>query len=295
MLAIVGPTASGKSAVALSLAAELGAEIVSVDSMQVYRGLDIGTAKPSAADRTEIRHHLIDVAEPEDEFTVADSQRMGRAAIEQAGGSMIIAGGTGLAFRAIVDPLEFPGQDPGLRAGLESLDLADLQKRLVAVDPTASDHVDMANSRRLIRALEVHAISGQTPSLRAATPEAAAVRSYQPLLDFAAVGLDAGPGLEARVVARFDGMLERGLVAEVDALVPRLGRTAAQAVGYKELLPVVRGEQTLEEGRAAAIAATLAVAGNQRTYFRRDPRVRWLEWDDDPAVRIESARRELKL
>ena len=279
----------------MALGDELGADIVSVDSMQVYRGMDIGTAKPSVADRERVTHHLVDVAEPDEPFSVADAQRIGRSAIESSDRPMIIAGGTGLAFRAIVDPLEFPGEDPEVRAELELLSSEELQQRLLAVDPEAGAHVDLANPRRLIRALEVHAATGASPSQRAATAEAAAVRAYHPRAPFRAVGFDPGPGLHARVVARFDQMLTAGLLAEVDELRPRLGRTAAQAVGYKELLPVVAGQRSLEEGRADAIAATMAVAGNQRTYFRRDPRIVWLEWDDDAAVRLNRARRELGL
>jgi tRNA dimethylallyltransferase len=263
--------------------------------MQVYRGMDIGTAKPTSEQRDEIRHHLVDVAEPEDQFTVADSQRLGRQALGGPPGSMIIAGGTGLAFRAIVDPLEFPGEDSTVRAELEVLDASDLRARLLAVDPEAGEVVDTANPRRLVRALEVHAVTGLTPSERARTPAAEAVREYRALIPFRAIGFDAGPGLEDRVTRRFDRMLEAGLVEEVAALAPRLGRTAAQAVGYKELLPVVAGERDIADGRADAIAATLAVARNQRTYWRRDPRIRWLRWDDDPTVRLDRARRELGL
>ena len=261
--------------------------------MQVYRGMDIGTAKPSPQERAVVRHHLVDVAEPEQAFSVADAQRLGRQALGQAAGPILIAGGTGLAFRAIVDPLEFPGEDPQLRVELERLDRVELQDRLVAIDPAAGDVVDVANPRRLVRALEVHAITGLTPSQRAATPEAAAVREYRPLIPFRAIGLDPGPELEQRVVRRFDRMLAAGLLDEVASVALRLGRTAAQAVGYKELLPVVAGECSVAEGRAAAIAATLAVARNQRTYWRRDPRIRWLEWDDDPVVRLERAKQEL--
>ncbi len=279
----------------MALAQELGAAIVSVDSMQVYRGMDIGTAKPSVEDRTAIHHHLVDVVEPEEAFTVADSQRLGREALRTSTVPVIIAGGTGLAFRAIVDPLEFPGEDRVLRAELEMLDRAELQHRLAAVDPDAAAVVDTANPRRLIRALEVHAVTGLTPSQRAATPEAAAVREYRALIPFRAIGLDPGPALEDRVILRFDAMLQAGLLDEVARLAPRLGRTASQAVGYKELLPVVAGERTVAEGRDLAIAATLAVARNQRTYWRRDPRIRWLKWDDDPAVRLQRARRELEL
>jgi tRNA dimethylallyltransferase len=263
--------------------------------MQVYRGMDIGTAKPTRTQRAKIRHHLVDVADPEDQFTVADSQRLGRQALDEAPGPMILAGGTGLAFRAIVDPLEFPGEDPAVRAELDALDVGELRARLLAVDPGAGKVVDTANPRRLVRALEVHAVTGQTPSERAATAAARAVREYRPLIPFRAIGFDPGQGLEERVTLRFDRMLEAGLLDEVAALAPRLGRTAAQAVGYKELLPVVAGERDIAEGRSDAIGATLAVARNQRTYWRRDPRVRWLEWDDDPTVRLERARLELEL
>jgi len=261
--------------------------------MQVYRGMDFGTAKPTPAERARVVHHLIDVADPEDAFTVADTQRLGRAVLAEREGPVIVAGGTGLAFRAIVDPLEFPGRDAVVRARLELLDLEDLQARLQQVDPDAAGVLDVANPRRVIRALEIHAVTGMTPTERAAAPAATAVKDYEPLHPFRAIGFDPADKLEGRVVDRFDAMLARGLLEEVAGLAPRLGRTAAQAVGYKELLPVVAGERSLKEGRTDAIAATLAVAGNQRTYFRRDPRIRWLQWDDDPVVRLDRAREEL--
>jgi len=263
--------------------------------MQVYRGMDIGTAKPTTADRVRVIHHLVDVADPDETFTVADAQRLGRAVLDSAESPLIITGGTGLAFRAIVDPLEFPGRHAGVRAGLEAFELPALQDRLRAVDPNASEVIDLANPRRVVRALEVHAVTGLTPTQRAATPAAAAVRDYQARYPFRAVGFDPGDGLEERVIARFDAMLESGLLEEVGRLMLVLGRAAAQAVGYKELLPVVAGDLPLEDGRADAIAATMAVAANQRTYFRRDPRIQWLEWDDDPGVRLTRARRELQL
>lgn len=261
--------------------------------MQVYRGMDIGTAKPSVEERSRVAHHLIDVVEPEEPFSVADSQRIGRRAIARSSGPVVICGGTGLAFRAIVDPLEFPPEHPERRRELEATDPDALRQRLLALDPGAADHLDIANPRRVVRALEVHAATGLTPSARAATPEAAAVREYRALYPVRAVGLDPGPQLETRVIERFDAMLERGLMAEVTGLAARLGRTASQAVGYKELLPVVAGTATLEEGRRQAIAATLAVAGNQRTYLRRDPRIQWIEWDDDPERRLERITQEL--
>ncbi len=257
--------------------------------------MDIGTAKASSAERERVPHHLIDVAEPDEPFTVADAQRIGRAALQSAVGPVIIAGGSGLAFRAIVDPLEFPGGDVEHRARLEALDLKALQEELLEVDPTAADHIDLANRRRIVRALEVHAVTGNSPTQRAATPEAAAVRNYEPLHPFRAIGFDPADGLAGRVTSRFDAMLKRGLLAEVGNLADHLGRTAGHAVGYKQLLPVLAGERSLEDGRQDALAATMAVARNQRTYFRRDPRITWLEWDDDPQVRLGRARRELAI
>jgi tRNA dimethylallyltransferase len=280
----VGPTASGKSAVAVEIAQETGAEILSVDSMQVYRGMDIGTAKPTAAERRAVPHHMIDLVEPSEPYSVAEFQGTGRrvlSEIERRSGSVLIVGGSGLHFRALVDPLVFPPSDPRVRAEIEELAPGESAAALLAADPEAADHVDMANPRRVMRALEVYRITGRTPAARAVAPEAVAVREYRPLLPFAAVGLDPGDLLPARVERRFDGMLERGLLDEVGWLAPRLGPTARQAVGYKQLLPVAAGERPLEAGRRRAIDATRSLAGRQRTFFRRDPRIRWIRWHDD--------------
>lgn len=289
VVAVVGPTASGKSAVALRLAEQLGGEIVSVDSMQVYRGLDIGTAKPSQADRRSVPHHLIDVADPEDTFTVAQFQQIGVAAMHDiaARGAMpLVVGGSGLHFRALVDPLDFPPSDEAVRAEIESMDQADSVLALLAADPQAAAVVDLANPRRVARALEILCVTGATPTARAASEAAAAVREYRSRVPLLAIGMDAGERLAPRVEERFDAMLAAGLLAEVAELQERLGVTAAQGVGYKELLPVVRGEASLEEGRAAAIRATMALAKRQRTFFRRDPRIRWIPWHDgaDPTA-----------
>lgn len=278
---------------ALAIAAEAGAEIVSVDSMQVYRGLDLGTAKPTAEQMTRVRHHLIDLADPAAVFSVAEFQRAGRetlAGLAKRRVPALIVGGSGLHFRALVDPLEFPPHDPEVRREVEALAPGQAVAALVAADPSAARWVDLANPRRVARALEVLRLTGLTPSARAAGDPAAAVRAYRPLLPVVAVGLDPGEALRARVEARFDAMLADGLLEEVRRLAPSLGPTAAQAVGYKELLPVVRGEATLGEGRSRAVAATWSLAGRQRTFFRRDPRLRWQEWDDDPARRAAAAR-----
>jgi tRNA dimethylallyltransferase len=279
--------------VALAVAEAVGAEIVSVDSMQVYRGMDLGTAKPTPGQQARVRHHLLDLADPAAPFSVAEFQRAGREALAdlaRRGVPALIVGGSGLHFRALVDPLEFPPHDPEVRREVEALTRDEALTALLSADPSASAVVDLANPRRVARALEVHRLTGLTPSARAASAAAAAVRAYRPLLPVVAVGLDPGQALRRRVEARFDAMLGGGLLEEVRRLAPHLGATAAQAVGYKELLPVVRGETTLEEGRRRAVAATWALAGRQRTFFRRDPRIRWQEWDDDPARRATAAR-----
>lgn len=281
---MVGPTASGKSAVALEIAESVGAEIVSADSMQVYRGMDIGTAKPSAADRERVVHHLVDVADPDTPFTVAEFQELGRAVLGDVAARNVpalIVGGSGLHFRSLVDPLEFPPSDPSVRASVEALKQADAVAALLEADPAAGDVVDLSNPRRVARALEVHRITGRTPTERLAGSRAAAVREFRSVMPIVVVGVDPGETLPGRVEARFDAMLEAGLLEEVTRLAPRLGVTASAAVGYRQLLPVVRGEWNIGRGRARAIHATRALARRQRTFFRRDPRVRWLEWDDE--------------
>mgnify|MGYP001053873546 CR=1 FL=1 len=279
---------------ALALAEAVGAEILSVDSMQVYRGMDLGTAKPTREQQARVRHHLIDLADPAVAFTVAEFQQAGRAVLADLAAREVpglIVGGSGLHFRALVDPLEFPPHDPGIRREVEALPRGEAVAALLAVDPQAGDLVDLANPRRVTRALEIHRLTGLSPSARAGTTSAAAVRAYQPLFPVVALGWDPGAALRGRVAARFAAMLAAGLLDEVRRLAPVLGVTAAQAVGYKELLPVVRGEASLEAGRDAAMAATWRLAGRQRTFFRRDPRIRWQEWDDDPRRRASAAGR----
>ena len=256
--------------------------------MQVYRGMDIGTAKPTPAERAEVPHHLVDVAEPEIAFTVADAQAIGRRVLDELAERdvpALIVGGSGLHFRALVDPLEFPPSDPALRLELEALAPADAVEALLGADAAAGDLVDLENPRRVVRALEIHRLTGRTPSERAATPEARAVRAYESVVPVVPVGLDPGDDLGTRVTERFDRMLERGLVDEVRDLAPRLGPTSRNAVGYRQLLPVVAGERDLTEGRRRCIDATTSLARRQRTFFGRDPRLRWMEWDDDADTR----------
>jgi len=257
--------------------------------MQVYRGMDIGTAKPTAGERAAVPHHMIDLVDPSERFSVGRFQREGTAVLEAlADAPVLIVGGSGLHFRSLVDPLEFPPSDRTVKADVEALEREDAVAALLAVDPSAPDHVDMANPRRVARALEVHRITGLTPSHRAGTPEAQAVRDYRPAVPFVAVGVDPGDRLAGRVEQRLDAMLDAGLLDEVASLEGRMGRTASSAVGYRQLLPVVRSDRTLQEGRSHTLSATTGLARRQRTYFRRDPRIRWAEWEDDAGRRTDA-------
>ena len=277
----------------MCLARRWGTEILSVDSMQVYRGMDIGTAKASPAEQFEIPHHMIDLAPPEVDYTVADYQRTGRRVMDAARVRkvpLIMVGGSGLYFRALVDPLVFPPGDPEVRAEVDTLTHEEAVAELLATDPVAGDHIELANLRRVRRAVEIIRLGGGRPSRRATGEAADRVRSYQPEVSFVALGVDPGSGLLDRVERRIDRMLEVGLLEEVAGLVDRLGRNASQAVGYRQLVPVVRGELALARGRADTVKATMALARSQRTYFGRDPRIRWLDWDDDPEALCRAAR-----
>ncbi len=267
--------------------------MLSVDSMQVYRGMDIGTAKPSAADRARVPHHMVDVAEPEERYSVARFQQEARAALIAASGPVVISGGSGLHFRAVVDPLHFPGEDQQIREKISALSASEVEGRLLEIDPDAGHHVDLANPRRVARALEVALIEHRSPTERAASPQRAAVASYRPAVPFVAVGVDPGEGLSDRVGVRLRRMVATGLIDEVAALAPRLGPTAAAAVGYRQLLPVVAGERSVQEGIELAEQATRKLAKRQRTFFRRDPRIRWVAWSDDPDELYQSVRQAL--
>lgn len=260
--------------------------------MQVFRGMDIGTAKPDADTRERFGYHLVDVADPKDEYTVAEFQTAGNRIldrIEASAGTVVIAGGSGLHFRSLVDPLEFPPTDAELRAELESLEAAALREELVRSDPTAANVIDMDNPRRVLRAVEIVRLTGATPTSRAASTEAQAVRAYEPVRRFVAIGVDPGSGIRGRIEKRFDAMLDAGLVDEVASLAPTMGRTARQAVGYREVLAVVEEGRDLAAARDSAVAATASLAKRQRTYFRRDPRIRWIPWHHEPEQMLSSA------
>ena len=275
-VAIVGATASGKSAVALEVARALGnVEILSVDSMQVYRGLDIGTAKPTTEERASTPHHLLDLVDVEEEFSVADLQRAATQALEDIaarGRRALLVGGTGLYLRALVDGLELPGRYPEARAELEAEpDTAALHARLAELDPVAASRTTPTNRRRIERALEVTIGSGRPFSSFGPGLEA------YPDVSTAQVGIDVDRAeLDCRIERRVNGMLDAGLLDEVRALRGRsLSRTAACALGYQELLAHLAGDLSLGDAVAEIVRRTRRLARRQRRWFQRDPRIVW--------------------
>ncbi len=281
-VAIVGPTASGKSALALAVARERGGvELASVDSMQVYRDMDIGTAKPTAADRAVVPHHLIDFVDPTEEFTVVDFRReydRVSAAIATRGAAALLVGGTGLYVRAVVDRLEPPGEWPELRADLEhDSDTHALHERLRGLDPRAATKTTPANRRRILRALEVTLGSGKPFS-----SFGPGLDTY-PSTDVPQIGLRVSrPVLAARIEARLHAQMDAGFLDEVRTLAGRqLSRTAGQALGYRELHSHLQGRYSLTQAVELAITRTRQFAVRQERWFRRDPRVRWVAVDDN--------------
>lgn len=289
-VALLGPTASGKSAVAMAAARAVpGVEIVSVDSMQVYRGMDIGTAKPTPAEQAEVRHHLIDLVDPWEEITVATFQAAYRdtvADLAARGARALLVGGTGLYLRAVIDQLTLPGEWPELRRRLEAEAATEgpeaLHARLAALDPAAASKMEPTNTRRIVRALEVCLGSG-----RRFSSFGPGVDTYPPTdVVQLALAWDRS-ALAARIVERVQRMMAAGLLDEVRALVadPRgLSRTAAQALGYKELIEHLEGRWTLDEAVAAIVTRTRQLAVRQERWFRRDPRVRWIHVASDPVT-----------
>lgn len=279
---MVGPTASGKSAVAMAIARRHDGEILSVDSMQVYRGMDIGTAKPSPQERGEVVHHMLDLVEPEAEYSVADFQAAARKVVDAAERPVILVGGSGLHLRAVIDPLEFQPTDESLRRQLEEIPPPDLVAELLGHDPAATTLVDLSNPRRVVRAVEILRLTGRTPTARREGDSERMVSRYQSFYPVTIVNVDPGPALSERVAQRVERMWEQGLVDEVLGLRGRLGRTASGAVGYREVLSHLEGIRHGEATRAKIVANTMALARRQRTYLRPDPRIVSIPWNPDP-------------
>lgn len=280
LLALVGPTASGKTEAAILLAESLGAEVVSVDSMLVYRRMDVGTAKPTHEQRTRVQHHLIDVADPSEPFSVARYQELARiaiAGIRSRGRSVLLSGGSALYFRAVADDLAFPQTDPAARRALEAeageVGAVRMYERLAASDPVAAAKIEPGNVRRTVRALEVARVTGRPFSSFARGWE-----RYEPDRVRAAGVELPREVLSARIEARVRAMVEAGLLNEVGDLVERgFGDwlTATQAIGYAEIARHLAGELSLEEAVAGTVRRTRALARRQLAFFRRDPRIRW--------------------
>jgi tRNA dimethylallyltransferase len=288
IVAVVGATASGKSDLALDLAERLGGEIVNTDAMAVYRGMDIGTAKLPVAARRGIEHHLVDYLAVDEPLTVARFQRDARGVIADIrirGGVPVLVGGSALYTRAVLDRFEFPGTDAAVRDRLEA-ELAEvgaptLHERLAEIDPVAAGNILVDNGRRIVRALEVVEITGRPFSATLPVLEYADPLSVQ-------IGVDIDrPTLDARIERRVEGMFAAGFVAEVERLLAaglREGRTAARAIGYREVAAYLDGELTLDEARERAVVATRRFARRQDSWFRKDPRVMWVPYDDPQRV-----------
>ncbi len=294
--ALIGATASGKSAIAHAIAlADPSWELVTIDSMQVYRGMDVGTAKPTAQERAEVPYHLLDLADPWEDHDVARFQADAHAAIAEIasrGRRALLVGGTALYLRAVVDELTLPGQFPDVRASLDAdPDTAALHARLTELDPTAAARMEPSNRRRIVRALEVTLGSGQPFS------------SFGPGLDehpptpFRLVGLRWDRlELDQRIHERYDAQLAAGFLDEVRRLLAAerpLSRTAAQALGYKELAEHLEGRCSLADAVELARTRTRRFARRQERWFRRDPRIRWADLSGDPLDHVERVRQVL--
>ncbi|MEU4349371.1 tRNA (adenosine(37)-N6)-dimethylallyltransferase MiaA [Streptomyces sp. NPDC023838] len=279
VIAVVGPTAAGKSDLGVFLAQQLGGEVVNADSMQLYRGMDIGTAKLTLDERGGVPHHLLDIWDVTEPASVAEYQRLARAEIDRLlaeGRTPVLVGGSGLYVRGAIDVLDFPGTDPEVRARLERELEQDgpgaLHRLLAEADPEAARAILPSNGRRIVRALEVIEITGK--------PFTANLPGHDSVYDTVQIGVDVGrPELDERIAVRVDRMWEAGLVDEVRALEAqglREGRTASRALGYQQVLTALAGECTEDEARAETVRATKRFARRQDSWFRRDPRVHWL-------------------
>jgi tRNA dimethylallyltransferase len=281
LVAVVGPTATGKSDLGVVLAEALDGEVVNADAMQLYRGMDVGTAKLTPRERAGVPHHLLDVLDVTDTAAVAAYQRDAREVVERllgAGRTPVLVGGSGLYVQAVVDDLEFPGTDPALRAELEA-ELAErgpaaLHTRLAAVDPAAAEVVLPSNGRRIVRALEVVALTGRPFPARLST-------SGAPRYDAVLLGIDRPTAeLDLRVARRVARMFAAGLVEETRGLFARGlrdGRTASRALGYQQVVAALDGGGDLGAAAADTVVATRRFVRRQRSWFRRDRRIHWLD------------------
>jgi tRNA dimethylallyltransferase len=288
-LALVGPTASGKTEASIRLARRLGAEIVLVDSMTVYRGMDVGTAKPSPEERAGVPHHLLDVADPVEPFSVARFQVLARealAGIRDRGRPALLVGGSGLYYRAVVDDLEFPGTDSAVRGVLLTeaavVGPEALHRRLAGFDPRAAAGMEPSNARRAVRALEVAALTGR--------PFSSFARAWDryPGDRVRAAGVTMPPDvLRARIEARVRRQIDGGLVDEVRGLLDRgFAVTATQAIGYVEMAEHLVGRCSLEEAAERMVRRTRSLARRQLAWFRRDPRIQWFEAGPEGAAAL---------
>jgi tRNA dimethylallyltransferase len=280
VLAVVGPTATGKTALAVALAQRLGGEVINADSMQLYRGMDIGTAKPTLEERGGVPHHLLDLWHVREPASVAEYRRHARAEIDRlraAGVPPLLVGGSGLYVRSVLDELDFPGTDPAVRRRLEAelaaTGPAALHARLAAVDPEAAAAVLPSNGRRIVRALEVLELTGEP--FRARLPQP---RPHYPVVG---VALDREPAeLDTRIAERVDRMWAAGFVREVEELAAdglREGPTASRALGYAQVLAQLDGELTSEEARERTVSTTRRFVRRQRSWFRRDATLTWFD------------------
>jgi tRNA dimethylallyltransferase len=276
VVALVGPTAVGKSELSLALAERLGGEVVNTDSMQLYRGMDIGTAKLPREDRRGVPHHLLDVLEVTETATVAEFQRWARAAVAECrvrGAAPILVGGSALYTRAVIDGFEFPGTEPELRARLDA--------ELAEVDPVAAARIIPTNGRRVVRALEVVELTGRPFSATLPRQEYVDAATVQ-------IGIDCPrPVLDGRIEERVRRMWEAGFVDEVRTLEGRGlrdGLTASRALGYQQLLEHLAGGCTEQEAFDATVTGTRRFARRQDAWFRKDPRITWVAWDDPDRV-----------
>jgi tRNA dimethylallyltransferase len=288
VVAVVGATAAGKTGLSLDLAEALGGEVVNTDAMQLYRGMDVGTAKLPPDERRGIPHHLLDTLEVTEPATVAEFQGQARAVIAELrgrGATPVLVGGSALYTRAVLDEFEFPGTDPEVRARLEAelaeVGSAALHARLAEVDPESAARILVENGRRVVRALEVLELTGRPFSATLPRLEYVDPRTVQ-------VGVDIDrPTLDARIAQRVEEMFAAGFVAEVARLLERglaQGRTAGRAIGYPEVAAHLAGELSLDEARERTVVATRRFARRQDAWFRKDPRIRWVRFDDPDRV-----------